>query len=131
MPNAISTEILNTGIKDEHLLSLKEWGRFLAQKAQDRREKKPMSTSQIRKFFGEIKRIQADFENCKGEIILLDPKIAYSVGRAKKDGPSKIEDFYNLVNPLLSGVKENKSRFKNFVSIVEAIVAYHKEAGGQ
>lgn len=131
MPNAISTEILSNGIKDEHILSLKDWGKYLAQKAQARGDKKPMSTSQIRKFFGEIKRIQADFENCKGEIVLLDPKIAYSVGRAKKEGPSKIEDFYNLVNPLLTGIKEDKSRFKNFVSIVEAIVAYHKEAGGQ
>ena len=131
MPNVISAEILTTGIKNEHLSSLKEWGQFLAQKAQARGDKKPMTTSQIRKFFGEIKRIQADFENCKGEIVLLDPKIAYSVGRAKKEGPSKIEDFYKLVNPLLSGVMEDKSRFKNFVNVVEAIVAYHKAEGGQ
>lgn len=131
MPAEISKEILTNGIKDVHIPVLKDWGRYLAIEEKDRDTKKPMTTSQIRKFFGEIKKIQADFENCKGEIILLDPKMAYAVGRAKKDGASKIEDFYKALSPLLADIKEDKLRFKNFVNIVEAIVAYHKAAGGK
>lgn len=140
MPQQISKEILQNGIKDTDLDTLKQWGDFLAKKdfkkERDRNGRDrdititPLSTSQIRKFFGEIKRIQADFENSKNEIILLDPKIAYAVGRAKKDGVSKIEDFYAQVSPLLREIHEDKARFKNFVNIVEAIIAYHKAAEG-
>lgn len=141
MPIQISKNILKDGIKDTDLDTLKAWGEFLAQKGvkreQDRngRERErtinALSTTQIRKFFGEIKRIQADFENSKSEIVLLDPKMAYAVGRAKKDGLSKIEDFYEQLSPLLREIHENKESFKNFVNTVEAIVAYHKAAGGQ
>ena len=135
MPQQISKEILQNGIKDTDLDTLKDWGQFLAQREQMIRNGRnitiaPLSTSQIRKFFGEIKRIQADFENSKNEIVLLDPKIAYAVGRAKKEGVSKIEDFYGQVSPLLREIHEDKARFKNFVNIIEAIVAYHKAAGG-
>ena len=141
MPEPISKQILTDGIKDTDLDNLKAWGEFLAKQdnkiERDRngRERNltinALSTSQIRKFFGEIKRIQADFENSKNEIVLLDPKIAYAVGRSKKDGNSKIDDFYKQVSPLLREIKEDKKKFKNFVNVVEAIVAYHKAAGGQ
>ena len=136
MPEPISKQILTDGIKDTDLDNLKAWGEFLAKQdnkiERDRngRERNltinALSTSQIRKFFGEIKRIQADFENSKNEIVLLDPKIAYAVGRSKKDGNSKIDDFYKQVSPLLREIKEDKKKFKNFVNVVEAIVAYHK-----
>ncbi len=93
-----------------------------------------MSTSQLRKFFGEIKRIQADFDNCKNDAILLDPKIAYSVGREKKEAkfaPVAIEDFYKLVNPMIRAINGDKQKFKHFVQVCEAIVAYHKNNGGE
>jgi CRISPR-associated protein Csm2 len=132
MPKSISTEILTTGISTSHIQDLQDWGSYLA-KPMDNRT--PMTTSQIRKFFGEIKRIQADFEKYKNEVILLDPKIAYAVGRAKKDvrrGQSVvIEDFYKLVSPLLRKIEGDKNKFRHFVQLCESIVAYHKAAGGQ
>jgi len=134
---ALNTRMLNDGIKEEDLPVLKRLGEDLARNSLRRegnRERtiQKLSTSQIRKFFGEIKRIQADFDNCKNDIVLLDPKIAYAVGRAKKNNePSKIEDFYKEVGPLLSEIRGDKQRFKNFVNIIEAIVAYHAEAGGK
>lgn len=135
----INKQIVSEGIKDEHLPLLKKLGRDLGtddtQKlptGKSKVVKAKLTTSQIRKFFGEIKRIQADFDNCKNDIVLLDPKIAYAVGRAKKNNePSKIEDFYKEVGPLLSEIRGDKQRFKNFVNIIEAIVAYHAEAGGK
>ena len=86
------------------------------------------------KFFGEIKRIQADFENCKTDVILLDPKIAYAVGRAKKESRGAkiaIEDFYNMVKPMIRSINGDKTKFKHFVQVCEAIVAYHKSNGGE
>lgn len=138
----LTKDMLINGIKD--VKPLEELGKRLAEadKVQDRNNpniwitKKAMSTSQIRKFFGAIKRIQADFDNLKGEIILLEPKLAYAVGKDKKESKkdkkeSKIDEFYKELSPLIKEINEDEKKFKNFVSIVEAIVAYHKVYGGE
>lgn len=89
-----------------------------------------ITTTQLRKFFGSVRKIQADFENLHYEIIMLKPALAYTVGRADKN--SKLKKFYDEIRPLIDAVvkAENnevkQQRFNNFVSILEAIVAYHK-----
>lgn len=115
-PGRIDTSILQTGVKD--ITILREWGHFLAQGFYS------VKTSQLRKFFGAVKKIQADFDNSKGEIILLNPQLAYAVGRNQR---SKIKDLYEVLSPLIEAIGEDKTRFKNFVNVFEAIVAYHKE----
>lgn len=129
-PGNIDRKILETGIKESHIDNLKKWGEYLA--ANNGGVK--VTTSQLRRFFGEIKRIQADFDNCKTDLILLDPKIAYAVGRAKKDARRneniKIEDLYHQLAPLISEIREDQPRFRRFVQVCEAIVAYHKQFGG-
>ena len=131
MPQLIDKKVLDVGITSNEIPLLEEWGSFLAT---DTPTTKKMTTSQIRKFFGEIKRIQADFENCKMDLILLDPKIAYAVGRAKKEARQgvvlKIEEFYKQISPLISFIEEDQKKFKHFVQLCEAIVAYHKQFGG-
>lgn len=134
-PNQIPKSILTEGIKSNDLKLLKDWGNYFSREDQIQDGQRParlkeLTTSQIRKFFGEIKRIQADFHNLKNEIILLDPKIAYAVGRAKKDGRTKLDDFYKQLSPLLLDINEDEKKFKYFVNLVEAIVAYHKASGG-
>lgn len=84
-----------------------------------------LTTSQLRKFFGEVKRQQAKGYD-KSEFILLKPKLAYAVGRAK-DEDAKIHDFYHVLAPVIEKI-ENEKEFKNFIKIFEAIVAYHKAA---
>ena len=42
-----------------------------------------MTTGQLRKFFGEIKRIEADVEKYKADVVMLKPLLAYAVGRDK------------------------------------------------
>lgn len=127
----IPKSILSDGVKD--LTLIKEWGDYFAKDEEEffngkRKKISKLSTSQIRKFFGSIKRIQASFDKSKNEILLLEPKLAYATGRDNNN--SKIKDFYELCSPLIRDIKEDKSKFQNFVNVLEAIVAYHKAAGG-
>lgn len=95
---------------------------------------KKLTTSQLRKFFGEVKRQQMMGYN-QSEFILLKPKLAYAVGRARKECKNnktkkekpKIEDFYEVIADAIDQVK-SPDHFKNFIKIFEAIVAYHKAA---
>lgn len=87
-----------------------------------------LTTNQIRKFFGEVKRIQSKSFNSetKIEFKLLKPKLAYAVGRSKKK-EAKIHDFYHVFAPAIDYV-ETKDDFRRFIKIFEAVVAYHKAA---
>ena len=87
-----------------------------------RKEKTKLTTNQLRKFFGEVKRQQLQGYN---ESSFVKPKLAYAVGRA--DGKNKIVDFYKVISEAMSHVKD-EAQFRNFVQIFEAIVAYHKAA---
>lgn len=98
---------------------------------------KELTSSQLRKFFGEVKRQQMT-GYVESSFVLLKPKLAYAVGRAKSDSNKtikfyKIEDLYNVLADAIDivvgkeTVDKNKA-FRNFISIFEAIVAYHKAA---
>ncbi len=87
-----------------------------------------MTTSQIRKFFGEVKRIQADFSGQKESLYMLAPRLAYTCGRQSgKD----VKPFYEMFKPILSKLTETEhqtsEKFNRFVKVVECIVAFHKE----
>lgn len=96
---------------------------------------KQLTTSQLRKFFGEIKTIKAmGFENNRGRFRMLKTQIAYAVGRDKKNGENKtkILHYYEAFSVLINDACVNdKTTFKNFVSLNEAVVAYHREKGGK
>lgn len=92
-------------------------------------ERAKLTTTQLRRFFGEVKRQQLKGYD-ETNFILLKPKLAYAVGRAK-DSKAKINDFYFVISKAIDCVKadtkeESDKRFKNFIKIFEAIVAYHK-----
>ena len=108
----------------------KNFGEYLA--SGDKNDSEALTTTQLRKFFGEVKRQQMNgYEQSK--FIMLKPKLAYAVGRAKseKKGSHKIEDFYNVMADAIDKVVKSPDQtkaFKNFIDIFEAIVAYHKVA---
>ncbi len=94
-----------------------------------------LTTSQLRRFFGEVKRQQTiGYE--ESSFVMLSPKLAYAVGRARKEKKPnvkycKIEDFFMVFDDAIKKVgnsDDKKEAFKNFISIFEAIVAYHKAA---
>jgi len=114
----------------------KSFGEFLQQDDSRNRGTKPLTTSQIRKFFGELKRIQADPEKYKEEIPMLKAKLAYAVGRDKNgrgQSSSKIKEFYEELEKGLDAIRPEdlKTDVVRFVKLVESIVAFHKFYGGK
>jgi len=114
-----------------------EWAEDFASRLVKKEDRvKPMTTTQLRKFFGQLKRIQAEGYNEKNkpQFLMLKAQLAYAAGRDK--GNSKLTLFKDQISEAINLVEkasnneEEKIRFKNFVNLVEAIVAYHKAKGG-
>lgn len=90
--------------------------------------KAKVTTSQLRRFFGEVKRQQMSKFN-ETDFVLLKPKLAYAVGRADKK--SKMTDFFKVISDAVDRVvnedaADKEKRFANFILVFESIVAYHK-----
>lgn len=127
----IPKEEIQDKVTDATVQFAKRFGDYLAEK-EDNTE--PLTTSQLRKFFGEVKRQQMmGYDNT--EFVMLKPKLAYAVGRAKQNGrrnkAQKIEDFYLVLADAIDKVESSADKskaFKNFITAFEAIVAYHKAA---
>lgn len=95
-----------------------------------------LTTSQIRNVFGEIRRIEMIWREQPDEayrrFVLLQPKLAYQVRREKGAG---VEEFRSVLDPCIEIVRKapaekRKVYFARFVDFLEAILAYHKAAGG-
>ena len=105
--------------------------------------KSQLTTTKLRNFFGEIKRIQIrlgfndGFETEKTNILMLKPKLAYAVGRENDtNNKEKVKMFYEQLSIGLDAItydnaEVGKEQFNNFVKLMEAVVAYHKAKGGQ
>lgn len=130
------------GITPSIVAWTESFGKYLCAFGEQRPEKKALTTGQLRKFFGEVKRIDADVVKHKAEIPMLKPLLAYAVGRDKKStrngmvNSSRIEEFGKELTNAIDGIRYDnddilKSDYKNFVQIFESIVAYHKFYGGK
>ncbi len=127
----IPKEEIQVKVTDSTVKFAERFGSYLAQKEETA---EPLTTSQLRKFFGEVKRQQMTGYD-ETEFVMLKPKLAYAVGRAKQNGrrrmAQKIEDFYNVMACAIDYVENSNDKqkaFKNFITVFEAIVAYHKAA---
>ena len=127
----IPKEEIQNKVTDKTVQFAERFGKYLAV---DDIDAEPLTTSQLRKFFGEVKRQQMIGYN-ETEFTMLKPKLAYAVGRAKQNGrrnkAQKIEDFFTVISDAIDKVLNSADRakaFKNFITAFEAIVAYHKAA---
>lgn len=95
---------------------------------------KGVTTSQIRKVFSAVKKIQMKIqmgeEFQQNELILLKPKLAYVAARAPKARVSKTIKLKNALTEAINMV-DDKTKFQNFVSFFEAVLAYHRAYGGE
>lgn len=96
---------------------------------------KPLATSQIRAIFGEVMRIKADWlqgtdehkVRAKRAFILLRPKLAYRGRREKGQAVAHLTGVLSQASELVEG---NDDNFRRFIEFFEAILAYHRAAGG-
>lgn len=95
-------------------------------------ESSKLTTSQFRNVYGELKRIQmSGYEKHKSDFLLLQPKVAYAYARAKKDSKGEGMDLFKEIFDELAKHVETEKDYNNFVAIFEALIAYHKAAGGK
>ena len=110
----------------ENILSEEDIEKFidLSEKFGTYCAKNGISTSQIRGIFQKVKRLSDDFESSKKDLNLLRPKLAYQKGRFSKLGP-----LTEVLDDLIKKIKDD-STLRGFKNFFEAIIAYHKAAGG-
>lgn len=123
------------GLPPEAIDFAEAFGKHLASSNEKDKKRIAMTTTQLRNFFGELRRIQAmGFEGNETDFYMLKPKLAYTCARVLKDKRNnRIGDFEKALRLLIEAVtnsKEAKS-FTNFTKFVEATVAFHKYHGGQ
>lgn len=130
MTNEFKSEWISSKLTEDCIVFTEKFGGYL----NDNR----FTTSQIRNVFGEIKRIQmSGFKDHKTDFLLLRPKMAYASKRATdKDrnatGASEFEKVLKKAHQAVaSGTDGDNARFENFCDFVEAVLAYHKAAGGR
>ena len=86
-----------------------------------------VSTSQIRRIFGDLKRRQyKEFDNNK--IQLIRPKLAYTFSRHSRYRGMDL--LIGTMDFLIEKV-EVKADFENVINLFESILAYHKKEGGR
>lgn len=84
-----------------------------------------LKTSQIRKIYGAVKKIQMSDDFQRNDLVMLKPKLAYAAARNRE-----VTDLKDALTQAIDKVDSEK-KFKNFVDFFEATLAYHKAAGGQ
>ncbi len=117
---------------------IEEGGNVLVTAAKDlgdRLQRQGLKTSQIRKVYAAVKKIQMgesrsnDFNTLKpklaNDLIMLKPKLAYAAARN-----GGVADLRDALTQAIDKVGDDPQRFKNFVDFFEATLAYHKAAGG-
>ena len=61
---------------------------------------------------------------------MLKPKLAYTVGRQKREVFTALQSLMQVLDPAIDATKDLES-FKKLVLLIEAIVAYHRYYGGR
>lgn len=145
----LNTVWISENITEDTIKWAKGFGKFLAKSSEDDGVSIPdsnaraMTTSQLRRFFGEVKRIENDFEKYQMDVVMLQPMLAYASGRDKKfdsrsrqmKNETRLGEFATEMEKVIDAIKPNEAnaqeRFVNFVKIFESIVAFHKFYGGK
>ncbi|MCS7074843.1 MAG: type III-A CRISPR-associated protein Csm2 [Bacteroidia bacterium] len=121
----IAADVINLGINEKAVDFASKFAQFLTQGG----DRIALTTSQIRNYFGEVRRIQLKgFENNKSAFYLLKPKLAYAAARADKQ--ARIHEFRKVMDLVHEHVK-NVQQYHNYCDFLEAILAYHKSFGGK
>lgn len=91
-------------------------------------KEKGLTTSQIRNIYGLVKQMEMTGFKSQ-EFVMLKPKLAYAAARANDRGGT--EKLKEVLTWAIDAVGEDRTKFDHFVDFFEAILAYHKAAGGK
>jgi CRISPR-associated protein Csm2 len=126
--------------KQEIQTLIQAGGKSLVDKAKAVGEKlaeEGLSTSQIRNVYGMVKQMELNGFKLN-KFVMLKPKLAYAAARVTtKPAKFAAARFAKVLTMAIDEVMESKSdqeasnKFENFVDFFEAILAYHKAAGGK
>jgi CRISPR-associated protein Csm2 len=118
------------GDKPEDAQVLVKWAQDLGHALKD----KGLTTSQIRNIYGIVRQLEAQWPKgtpspeAARELILLKPKLAYQAARQPRKG---VEELADVLGRAIDLVGTDRGHFGRFVDFFEAILAYHREAGGK
>lgn len=108
------------------------WGKELNSKSKGGIEKNDqrLTKSQIRNIFNSVKQIEMHgFKGNESKFLLIKPKLAYASSRpGKTKGTEELRDKLSVA---IDFVGDSQERFENFCNFFEAILAYHRAAGGK
>jgi CRISPR-associated protein Csm2 len=104
-----------------------------------------VTTSQIRNIFGTVRMIEQEVQalaesdplpiSVQRSLQMLRPKLAYQYGRVQgnDDNPKKVAmgALVTILSEAISLVGSSVPNFRNFMDFFEAILAYHRYAGGK
>lgn len=86
-----------------------------------------LTTSQIRNIYGAVKKMQLKGKPDTHKLLMLKPKLAYA---AKRHGEG-VDTLKEVLTQAIDHVGDDQQKFNRFVDFFEAILAYHKDAGGR
>lgn len=86
-----------------------------------------LTTSQIRNIYGAVKKMQMKGKPDTHKLLMLKPKLAYA---AKRHGRG-VDMLKDVLTQAIDHVGDDQQKFNRFVDFFEAILAYHKDAGGR
>lgn len=100
-----------------------------------------LKTNQVRRFLDALNRLKfelnknqthQDISIIENDLLMLQPKLAYAAERQRrdKDKTSPVDPLKDVVIEAIPRI-ESPEDFNRLVQIVEAIIAYHKAAGGE
>lgn len=93
-----------------------------------------LKSAQIRNVFGTVRQIHMSWplygdseaqQAAYRQLQLLKPKLVY---QAARNDP--VRPLADILTPAIDDVGGDRGRFQNFVDFFEAILAYHRAAGG-
>lgn len=122
----LTAEVITDDRKTDVLVAFSEaFGKFAKEKG--------LTTSQIRNVFGEVKKIEMNWsrdpEGSWIQLQLLRPKLAYAARKANSAGVCALRE---VLSEAITQVKKgDEADFRRFSNFFEAILAYHRAAGGQ
>lgn len=130
-------EIIVDGNTKKLVEKSEKLGYFLAMDVKHDKWAKPdidkLSTSQIRNFFGAVKKIESKGFDKAGEreFLLLKPKLVYAAKKAGKTKLSELKDvLVDSIDLVTSDEGDKKEKFNRFCDLFESILCYHKASGG-